>query len=222
MKTVSCDCGATIAFEPLTFAGLEVGTPRFCDECLERQEAEERRIEAEERFRSRVERSGLPILLHGLPLPDSDIGELARRWAHGHLPGLCLTGPIGVGKTYLAAAGCWERLQSRGCRWVSVARLMTQLRGGFDNEVRAGAIRAITAPSAVILDDLDKVNPTEYGREVIFAAIDGRVEAGAPLLVTTNLGPEQIGARLGDAVKSRLAGYCETVRMVGEDRRVST
>lgn len=229
MTVTTCkteNCGAEIHFARLTLrregrGDLEVGTPAYCDDCIERIETEERGQAAADRFRSRVERSGLPVPLQRIALPDSGVGELARKWAHGEIQGLCLTGPIGVGKTHLAAAAVWERLQTRGCRWVSVARLMTQLRGGFDDEARKAASRVIAAPSAVVLDDLDKVNATDYGREVIFAAIDGRVEAGAPLLVTTNLGPEQIGAKLGDAVKSRLAGYCEVIRMTGPDRRVT-
>lgn len=222
MKATNCHgCGQEVRFGAIMFRGLEVGTPRFCDGCIEREERDEERRERADRLKLRIEHSGLPAQLHGLPLPDNEVGGLAAKWAAGDLCGLCISGPVGVGKTYTAAAACWLRLQERGCRWVSVARLMAQLRAGFQDEARTAASRAVVGEGAIILDDLDKVNPTDYGREVIFAAIDGRVEAGAPLLVTTNLGPQEIGERLGDAVKSRLVGYCDTVRMLGRDRRVS-
>jgi DNA replication protein DnaC len=222
VKTTAChSCGQEVTFEPIAFRGLEVGTPRFCDDCIEREEREEEQRERAERHRARIENSGLPVRLQGLSLPDTELGRLGAKWATGELRGLCFSGPVGVGKTYTAAGACWLRLQRAGCRWVSVARLMTQLRAGFQDEARAAASRAVTGEGAIILDDLDKVNPTDYGREVIFAAIDGRVEAGAPLLVTTNLGPREIGERLGDAVMSRLVGYCEQVKMVGEDKRLA-
>lgn len=189
---------------------------RWAEEERQRMLAEK----AEERREHRIAASGLPESLRGIALPDSPVGKLAGDWAEGKLNGLCLTGGVGVGKTHTAAAACWARLQRESCRWVSVARLMTQMRAGFEDESRKAATAAIIRPSAVVLDDLDKANPTEFGKEVIFAAVDGRVEAEAPLLVTTNLSPTEIGKKLGEPVMSRVAGYCEVVRMSGVDRRV--
>lgn len=221
-QTACIECGEAISFEPIAFHGLSVGTPRYCDRCVDLAVASEENDAAEERLRRRVEKSGLPKRLQDLPLSSTPLGALAEDWANGSLSGLCLTGPVGVGKTYAAAAACWAKINTgRSCRWVSVARLMTQLRAGFGDDARAAAIAAVAGEGAIVLDDLDKVSPTDYGREVIFAAVDGRVEAGAPLLVTTNLEPDQIGDKLGDAVMSRLVGYCTTVRMQGDDRRLA-
>lgn len=169
----------------------------------------------------RIRNSSLPEALRGIEFPEGHVGDAARRWADGEIAGLCLEGPVGVGKTWTAAAACWAKLQREACQWVPVARLMTQMRAGFEDESRKLATRSILRANAVVLDDLDKVTPTDYGKEIIFAAIDGRVEAGQPLLVTTNLTPSEIGQRFGDAVMSRLAGYCTTVRMKGVDRRVA-
>ena len=48
--------------------------------------------------------------------------------------------------------------------------------------------------------------------------------AGAPLLVTTNLGLDALAAKFpepfGDAIVSRLAGYCEAFALQGHDRRL--
>jgi DNA replication protein DnaC len=185
-----------------------------------------REFAAEERLKRRqlrIDRSGLPSDLRRLSMLSSSpaANEAARQWASGQARGLCLTGPVGVGKTYLAAAAAWKRLQDFSVRWVSVARLMTQLRAGFGSEMKAQADRIVAGNGAIVLDDLDKANPTEYGKEVLFAAIDGRVEEGAPLLVTTNLPLSKLGDKLGAPIASRLAGYCVTVRMQGEDRRLA-
>ena len=191
---------------------------RSCSECRE-HEASERAS----RLGLRIERSGLPSdlsrlsLLGAIPGPSTDA---AREWARGEIKGLCLTGPVGVGKTWLAAAATWTRLQSYSVKWVSVARLMTQLRAGFGSEMKTQADKIVAGTGAIVLDDLDKVNPSDYGREVLFAAIDGRVEEGSPLLVTTNKAVSELGEKLGDPIASRLAGYCQVVRMVGEDRRL--
>lgn len=142
------------------------------------------------------------------------------RWSADHVAGLCLTGPIGVGKTHLAAAACWFRLQSRPTRWVSGAKLMTQIRASFDDPGRKAAVSAVTGGGAIVIDDLDKISGSDYAKEVAFAAIDNRIAEKAPLLVTTNKAMSEIGEQLGDAIASRLAGYCEVIRMQGEDRRL--
>lgn len=187
-----------------------------CDGCKQHRRDSER-----DRLEARIKHCGLPTSLQNVAIPSGAAGDAARRWVEEQDTGLCLTGPVGVGKTYLAAAACWARVQRRPVRWVSAARLMNAMRSGFDTERRAQAIAAVAGNGAVVLDDLDKVNPSEYGREVLFAAIDGRVEEGSPLLVTTNKSMSEIGALLGDPVMSRLAGYCQVVRMSGEDRRIA-
>jgi len=223
LATTACkECGREIEFEPLEFYGKAVGTPGYCDKCLDTLWKEEEAEELRQRYETRLDRSQLPENLRSISLPADGLGEIAGRWAREELakPGLCLVGPVGVGKTYLAAAACWERLKRKGCLWVPVARLLTELHGGF-NEGREKASKIIAGTGAIVLDDLDKINPTEHGKSVIFAAVDGRVEAGVPLLVTTNLGLAEVEAKLGDAVASRLMGHCEVLRLEGEDRRAA-
>jgi DNA replication protein DnaC len=91
----------------------------------------------------------------------------------------------------------------------------------FTDEGRAEAVRVLTGAGAVVLDDLDKCRPTDYGREQLFAAVDAREQAEAPLLVTTNLTPSEIGEQFGDALMSRLAGYCRVVEVGGDDQRLA-
>lgn len=170
------------------------------------------------RLEQRVLNSGLPTALRGTPLPDGPHADIARKWIAGEFSTLVLTGPVGVGKTHLAAAATWAFLQSRPISWVSVARMMLQLRASFGDEDRAKALKTLTGTGPIVLDDLDKVNPTEDGRSSVFTAIDTRIEEQAPLLVTTNLELTEIGKRYGDAVKSRLRSGT-IVKLAGRDRR---
>src|SRR4029077_13036388 len=125
---------------------------------------------------ARQTRAGLPRGLHGLGWSlwdDRPAVTAARQWAEGNLDGLLLTGDVGVGKTWLAATATWELLRRRGVRWVSTARMLIQLRAAYNDEDRAAAIATLSGNGALVLDDLDKASPTEFGREVIYTAIDG-------------------------------------------------
>lgn len=212
---MTCPCGNEAGA-----LGMQVdprGRPE-CDDCREYREQQTRH-----RLDERATRAEIPASLRGINFDSCAEGpsrDVARDWAMGDLKGLCLTGDPGVGKTFLAAAAAWARLQEAPVRWVSAARLMAQLRSGFNTEARVKADGILTGHGAIVLDDLDKVNPTDYGREVMFAAIDARVEEGTPLLVTTNKSMEELGDLLGHPIKSRVAGYCQVVRMVGRDRRI--
>ena len=76
----------------------------------------------------------------------------------------------------------------------------------------------------LILDDLDKVRPTVFAAESIFLAIDQSLTEERSLLVTTNWMPSEFAKQWpkphGDAIASRLVGYCELHRLTGQDRRL--
>lgn len=196
----------------------------YCEECGDRREAERKRTEASEKHRENLLASGLPAALHNIEFdgfPQREAVEAARAWSTGRLAGLCFTGDVGVGKTWLAAAAMWPMLYRRLVRWVDTAQLVASLRASFDDSHRAEALRVVTGSGPAVFDDLDKVHATDFAREALYAAINARVAAGSPLLVTTNEPISGLGEILGKPVMSRLAGYCEVIEMVGPDRRVA-
>jgi DNA replication protein DnaC len=166
--------------------------------------------------------------------------EAAQAWARGELRGLCLTGKVGRGKSWLAGAAIQDMIVRRATedaradfeethdeaprrvrpvRWVSISSLMAQLRASFTDDARAEAVKVVSGHGAAVLDDIDKVNPTEFGKEVISSTIETRLAAESPILVTTNLSPNELRDKLGANIASRLAGDCLVVEMKGRDRR---
>jgi DNA replication protein DnaC len=242
MTPSSCGrCGATFDREiPAGLAepwrGMLERTPPVCPTCVERMEAEDEQHELERQAQERAERvlrrregSGVPLLLRGVSWTDvADTAPrplfAARAWGAGDLSGLLLAGPVGVGKTSLAAAAAWTRLEHAPLRWLSVPELFSRLALAFGDETREDALKSLAGSQGLVLDDVDKARPSEYAAEQMFYAIDNRVTAGAQLLVTTNLELSELAARFpqphGAAIVSRLAGYCDAFALDGQDRRL--
>ena len=135
-----------------------------------------------------------------------------------------LVGPVGVGKTWLAAAAAWALLERKAVRWFSVPTLFARIGLAFADEARQDALNVLAGTQALVLDDIDKARATDYAAEQLFCAIDNRVTAGAPLLITTNLELDALAARFpqpyGEAIVSRLAQHCEAFALEGADRRL--
>jgi chromosomal replication initiation ATPase DnaA len=205
-----------------------------CTGCKEQEEAREAAQAAAEAARQRSKRSGMPGPLRGLRWADLvSTGKrgvaiaAALKWAQAprhEARGLYLWGPAGTGKTRVASTAAWERLQAgEGLRWVSVAVLLTRLEASFSDKERQAALEVLTGDGPIVLDDIDKVNPSESKRNQLFAAIDRRVTAGNPMLVTGNLSPQQLESKLDAPIASRILGYSlgRTFELDGPDRRMT-
>lgn len=156
----------------------------------------------------------------------TDVLAAAKAWAEGESRGLLLTGPAGVGKTTVAAAAANGLLGTAPVRWLSVPVMFARLSLQFNDDERNEILRLLVSPTALVLDDLDKSRPSEYAAEQLFLAIDTRVQAGAPLLVTTNLLLSELADRYpepyGETIVSRLIGTCDCFAVNGADRRLES
>lgn len=242
IKTIAgeCECGAEVRREmpenPDRFTAHLATLPFVCPACCERYEREDADREAQ-RDRAASERAlqarhaacQIPDRLRGITWPQidrfgrEDAIAAAARWAAGELDALVLTGPIGVGKTWIAAASAWTRLERGKLVWFSAPVLLARLSAGFDSQLRHQALEVLTGHTCLVLDDLDKTRPTEYGAEALFCAIDERIAKGVPILATANLGLGEIAGRYpepyGEAIASRLAAGT-IIPVAGRDRRV--
>lgn len=231
VEKACAECG-----QPVLVEKPDAGSERWlaigviCDKCeaLRDQQEAERQAEALRDAREvRVRASGLPGVLTDVRFPslertDQNGAALskAEEWGRGAIRGLVMTGPVGVGKTWTAAAAANLYLDRKPLRWFSVARMLAQARAGFKTTAK-DEVNAVLldASMALVMDDIDKVNPTDFARDILFQAIDERVNNETALLVTTNMRYPEIEETYGEPIASRLAGYCEAVRIEGDDRR---
>jgi DNA replication protein DnaC len=205
---LECDC-----------CGFEVGLPA--------------RLATPELYNARLveqrrERSGIPLRLRGKPLPDdaSERSQAVRHWAAGRAeqPALMLCGNQEVGKTWLAAAALWERASVGPVRWIYVPEMFGRLALAFSDEERHEVLRELARTDTLVLDDIDKSPPKQFAGDELLCAINMRIEAGAGVLVTTNLMPNELADRYPEAqgysIMSRLRGHGETFVLEGQDRRL--
>jgi DNA replication protein DnaC len=240
--TGTCNCGIEIEREAAegAFAQIVNDLPFLCPKCSakesEKWEEEERR-EQQQLDEERRERklAVLPSELRGARLDKLDtVGretalDAARRWASGELRGLVLLGPIGVGKTTIAAGAVADyierHLDRASPRWISATLALSNLSRDFNDRERGRTIEALTGKQApLVLDDIDKCKPHVFAAEQLFLAVDLCMTNRRALIVTTNMMPSQLAANWpkphGEAIASRLAGYCELHRVTGRDRRL--
>jgi DNA replication protein DnaC len=214
-------------------------SPAWCSDCIAEDEARtERQWQAErvEKLRGgRLARSGIPPKWQAASLTQIDEDPLreeairrARRWSEGRGSlGVLLYGEVGVGKSHIAGAAAMARLNVGRVRWISVAELLMGMRMPFASQAYKDATRALEvgrSDIALVLDDLDKIAPTEQAVQPLYLAINRWIEARQPLLVTMNRSLEayadDLPERFGDAIGSRLAEHCVAVRVGGTDRRL--
>lgn len=210
-----------------------------CETCQDRLDAEEAGRELAERREElrlgRLRKARMPERWMAVNFekverdPERALAiDAALQWANAENPrGLLLWGDVGRGKTVIAAAAAMEYLQRRRLRWLSVAKLLTDLRGGFDSPLYKAALERIDPAAtdhALVLDDLDKINPTAHSLQPLYVAINGWLERPLPLLVTMNRSPDGLadwaGEAFGEALASRLVGYSTVIEVKGRDRRL--
>ena len=135
---------------------------------------------------------------------------------------LLLSGGTGLGKTFLSA--CIARVVSDGGYSVvydTAGRIFSRFeeakfRGDAEGDADAKRCQRC---DLLIVDDLGTEMTTSFVQSALYQLVNGRLMEGKATIISTNLAPEELGARYGGAVLSRLEGEYEILPFFGEDIR---
>ncbi len=106
----------------------------------------------------------------------------------------------------------------------SLPRLLGMLRGSYDDDAVYSLndlIDRLCAVDLLHVDDVGAEQTSPWVLEQLYTIVNTRYEDGRAVLVTTNLGDDELRAQIGDRTVSRLHEMCETysARRRGPARR---
>lgn len=138
--------------------------------------------------------------------------------------GLYICGPVGTGKTHLACAAALELIRREGVPTLfrTAPTLLDKMRPSSGPDERQSWMDAATGAELLVLDDLGAERPSEWQEERIFVLVNERNRKALPTVFTSNVGPGDLEARVGERTRSRIIEMCDFVVMDGPDYRVES
>lgn len=221
-------CNTPKQCRPEMLGGLVVGCRCACqrarDELVEQQaKADSTRLRAKRLRASGISDPSLTGCRFEKSDPSDGLDKLCRyaeNWEEMRKRniGLLLWGNTGTGKTHAAACVANE-LIDRGVSVVitSVNRLMS-----LDYDGKRDTMEQARTAQLLVLDDLGAERGTEYAKETVYNIVNERYKSGKPLIVTTNLTPDEFKSpgQLADGrVYDRVMELCVPVHFAGASRR---
>ena len=166
-----------------------------------------------------------------LPLEQSDamrrIYEKCKSYAEAFTPAsssLLMCGNTGLGKTHLSLAIAGVVVQKGyGVIYDSAGSLLRRLeREQFGREQNSDmdTLSLLLDCDLLVLDDFGTEFSTGFTRSAIYTILNGRLTAAKPMIINTNLTPEDIQREYGDRIVSRLFASCTWLEFVGRDIRI--
>ncbi len=151
----------------------------------------------------------------------------ATKFGRFRIKDLFLSGPPGLGKTFLSA--CIARTVSENGFSVvydTAGNIFAQfearkfLRDRPDGLDARDETRRYLNCDLLILDDLGSELTTQFTQSALYELINTRLVAGKHTVISSNLSMEGIRNRYSGQVASRLEGEYQTLRFYGEDIRL--
>lgn len=141
-----------------------------------------------------------------------------------HSQPLLMCGQTGLGKTHLSLAIAGVVL-SKGFSAIydsagSLLHRIEQEHFKHGAAAEADTLMQLLQCDLLVLDDFGTEFSTTFSRATVYTIINERLTANKPMIINTNLTPEQIQRDYGDRIVSRLFASCKWLEFLGSDIRI--
>lgn len=229
---ICADCGRTV--EPyLRQAFLDMparwfSPPKVCEDCIKARELRARADEEQAKIYQAFRDSNITPRFHEKTFANFEVTPgtaKAHAVAVNYNPdqdGLVFFGPVGTGKTHLAAAISNRLFGTIGVLFISCPEFLMKLRDAMNGRGAKKNLSLLSTAKAVgllVLDDIGTEKSSEWVTEILFILINHRYEFKLPTLLTTNCNLTLLEEKIGDRIVSRLVEMCRCVEFSGPDYR---
>ncbi|MFA5696211.1 MAG: ATP-binding protein [Bacilli bacterium] len=159
----------------------------------------------------------------------STVGEMLEDKEKNDKVGIIFCGPAGSGKTY-AAYAVINRLIEKNPEIIGFITNHTDAFSKIKEEFYNNSYESLGSTwdkinnisglykGILVFDDLSAKKLTEFESEKILSFLDKRFNYFMPIIITTNVPPDDFNEVFGERIASRLFGYCNIVEFSGDKR----
>lgn len=137
---------------------------------------------------------------------------------------LILLGNFGTGKSMLMSILCNALADEYlfQCRYVNAVKFYQKITDSFKNNAKS--VKDVITPykqaEFLFLDDIDKVKPSDYVREIFYDLVNYRTENELPTIISANHSLEELDEKYyGEAIVSRLIQKSKIINFTHKNRR---
>lgn len=149
--------------------------------------------------------------------------NFCKKYAYEFQPGarsLLFSGATGLGKTFLSACVARQVAENgHSVVYVTAGKLFAAYEAVKFERAEADSLRDYRDCDLLIVDDLGTEMTTEFVKAALYELVNTRLLEHRSTLISTNLNENDLEARYGGQIASRLLGSYRVIYFLGDDIR---